>query len=309
MLDHKLFVEQKQSGDNQAEFVVEPLTAGYGHTLGNSIRRVLLSSLKGAAADSVQIDGADHEFATLPKVNEDVVEIILNIKQIRFDLKTDEATLTLEKSGKGVVTAGDFAPNAECAPNDPQQVIANLDTGGSISMRVTVKKGQGYETIEMKTERAKAVGMIYVDSSFSPVVSASYRVEKTRVGQETNLDKVILSVETDGSVTPEDAIKEACQILVDQYIQIGKLPEPVEEVEEPITVNETLVELPEISPKTKIEDAALSSRTTNALLAAGYKTISGLIRLSDLKLESIKGLGSKGLEEVKAALERVGSDE
>lgn len=303
MLDNKLFVESKSTSDNRTEFVIEPLTAGYGHTLGNSLRRVLLSSLEGAAVDNIQIDGVDHEFSTIDKVKEDVLEIILNLKQLRFDLKGNEATLTLEKKGKGEVSAKDFAPNPECEPTNPDVHIATLDSGGELSMRVVVKRGQGYETVEMKKDRPKTVGMIYVDSSFSPIVATAYKVEKTRVGQETNLDRVILTVETDGSVTPEDAVSQSCQILVDQFTQIGKLPEPVEEEEE--EVEEIPADLPDVTPKTKIEDAGLSSRTTNALLAAGYKTLSGLIRLSDIKLESIKGLGSKGLDEVKAILERV----
>lgn len=306
MFDNSIYVEKKSDEGNQAVFHIEPLTAGYGHTLGNSIRRVLLSSLEGAAIDSVQIDGVEHEFSTVDHIKEDVVEVILNLKQLRFDLKSDEATLTLEKKGPGVVTAGDFTPNPECMPTNPEQVIATLDKGGSLSLRATVKRGRGYETVEMKKDRVKAVGMITLDSSFSPIVGAAYKVEKTRVGQETNLDRVVLEIETDGSLTPEAALSEACQLLVTQFSQIGKLPAPVEEEEEPVAVVDT--DLPPVTPKTKIEEAGLSSRTTNALLAAGYKTISGLLRLSDLKLESIKGLGSKGLEEVKAVLTRVATE-
>lgn len=306
MFDHDVFVQSEDESDRKSVFTIEPLTAGYGHTIGNCLRRVLLSSLGGAAVDRVKIDGVEHEFATIPGVQEDVVEIILNIKQLRFDLKTDEATLFLEKSGKGAVTAGDFKQNTDCLTTNPDQVIAHINGSGKLQMEITVVKGRGYVPIEAKDTKSNPVGVIAVDSMFSPIVSTSYSVEHTRVGQETNLDKVIVEIETDGSITPKDALAECSQILVDHFVRIGGLPE---QKVEPIT--EAPVEAAKreptepLHPKMKIEDAGFSSRTTNALLTSGYKTISGLLRLSDIKLESIKGLGAKGLAEVKEALSRV----
>lgn len=307
MFDYDLYVEKTAAEGNTATFAIEPLTSGYGNTLGNTLRRVLLSSLEGAAIDSLQIDGVEHEFSPLAGVKEDVVELILNLKLVRFKLDADQATLTLSKKGPGPVTAADFDQNPECAPTTPDAYLCTLEKGGELSLRITVTKGRGFVSVEDKERDKRAVGVITVDSSFSPVVSASYQVEKTRVGQETNLDKVVLNIVTDGSVDPEAALQQGCQLLVSHFSRIGQLPTPSVEDEEAndTTADEVPADLPDVTPKTKIENAGLSSRTANALIAAGYKTISGLMRLSEIKLEGIKGLGSKGLDEVKALLERV----
>lgn len=309
MFDNKIYVDTVSEDGNKGVFNIEPLTAGFGHTIGNSLRRVLLSSLEGSAVDSVSIDGVEHEFSTLKGVKEDMVEVILNLKQLRFSLQKDEAVLTLEKKGKGVVTAADFNKDAECEPMFPDQPICTItDADGVVSLRATIKKGRGYVTIEAKKERSKEVGVITLDSSFSPILRASYEVENTRVGQETNLDKIVLTIETDGSISPKVALQESCRILVSHFSDIGSLPEPEEIVEVVAEQAEEEVKLP-VNPKTKIEDAGLSSRTTNALLAGGFKTVSGLLRLSEIKLEGIKGLGAKGLDEVKEMLERAGKEE
>ncbi len=306
MFDYDLYVEKTEDNGNRATFAIEPLTSGYGNTLGNSLRRVLLSSLEGSAIDNLQIDGVEHEFSPLNGVKEDAVELILNLKQVRFDLKSDRATVILNKKGPATVTAADFEPNAECEAQNKDVYLCTVEKGGELSLRIDVAKGRGFVAVEDKNRDKNAVGVITIDSSYSPVVSASYLVEKTRVAQDTNLDKVLLTVETDGSVDPQDALQSACQILVNHFSRIGQLPEPVEAEAAP-TVSEVSepAELPTVTPKTKIEQAGLSSRTTNALLTAGYKTVSGLMRLTALKLENIKGLGSKGLDEVKAMLERV----
>lgn len=308
MFDTKIFVTTVSEEQNRGTFAIEPLTAGFGHTIANSLRRVLLSSLEGAAADNVQVDGVEHEFSTLAGVKEDMVEIILNLKLLRFSLLKDEAVMVLEKKGKGAVTAADFAKDAECVPMMPEQPICTItEASGSVSMRLTVKRGRGYQTIEMKNDRSKVVGVITLDSTYSPILSTAYEVEHTRIGQETNLDRILLTIETDGSITPKDALAEGCSILVSHFSEIGSLPEPQEEVEE--EVEEVITEKPVVTPKTKIEDAGLSSRTTNALLTGGYKTVSGLLRLSEIKLEGIKGLGAKGLDEVKEMLARVTEEE
>lgn len=306
MFDHEIFVKMTEESAKEATFEIEPLTAGFGHTIGNSLRRVLLSSLEGAAVDSVKIEGADHEFTTIPGVREDIVEIILNLKQLRFDLKTDEATLLLEKSTKGPVTSKDFKPNADCAPTSLDQPIANINGSGKLVLEVIVKKGRGYVTVEEKDTKTNPVGVISIDSTYSPVVATSYEVVHTRVGQETNLDKIVLHLETDGSVSPKDALAECSQVLVDHFVRIGGLPEQkIEPITTATKTEVTIASTEPLTPKMKIEDAGFSSRTTNALLTAGYKTVSGLLRLSEIKLESIKGLGAKGLAEVKEALSRV----
>jgi len=308
MFDHDLYIKQIKEDGNIGEFAIEPLTAGFGNTIGNSLRRVLLSSLEGAAVDTVKIDGVEHEFGTIEGVKEDVVEIILNLKQLRFDLKSEEATMILNKKAKGPVTASDFEQNSECVPTNKEHHIATISGNTALSMELKIKKGRGYEAVETKDTKSNPIGVISIDSIFSPIIAANYKVEHTRVGQETNLDKVILHIETDGSITPKDALAECCQILTNHFTRIGGLPEQkVEPIEVEIIKEESFEEhnTAPLHPKMKIEEAGFSSRTTNALLTAGYKTISGLVRLSDIKLESIKGLGAKGLAEVKEALTRV----
>jgi DNA-directed RNA polymerase subunit alpha len=302
--------------DSSGQFSIEPLFPGYGSTLGNALRRVLLSSLEGAAVDYVAIDGVQHEFSTVPHVKEDVVQILLNLKRLRFNLNADEAEMVLDLEGPGIATAGNFAPNADCQIINTNQMIATLDKGAHLVIRIGVKRGVGYEPVEKKVERNKAVGIITTDSIFSPVKSVAYHVENTRVGQMTNFDKLILEVETDGSILPSDAIKQASAILSEHYRAIsGSFAREQEEITqaadhpqqtEELIVTEDAVEiLHKFDPKTRIEDAGFSGRTSHALTAAGYKTLAGLKRLSDIKLQGIKGLGAKGVEEVKVILSRV----
>lgn len=297
--------------EHKGSFAVEPLFPGYGSTLGNALRRVLLSSLEGAAVDYVEIDGVQHEFSTIPHVKEDVVQLILNLKQLRFKLESDFAELTLSVKGAKTITGADFGANADCSVVNKDQMIATLDKGADVTMRIGVKHGRGYEPVEKKIEREKTVGKIYIDSIFSPVLSVSYKVENTRVGQMTNFDKLLIDIQTDGSMMPSEALKQSAAILTEQYRSIAgmsaeEVATPAAEGAETLIIEDDGFEiLHNIDAKTKIEDAGLSSRTVHALTAAGYKTLSGLKRLSDIKLESIKGLGAKGVEEVKAVLSRV----
>lgn len=303
--------------DKQGSFVIEPLFPGYGSTLGNALRRVLLSSLEGAAVDYVQIDGVEHEFSSIPNVKEDVIQILLKLKTLRFKLHTDSAELTLDVKGPAVVTSANFAANADCEVINQDVVLASLEKDAHLVMRIGIKSGQGYEPVERKNERTKTVGVITTDSIFSPVLAAAYHVENTRVGQMTNYDRLLLDVQTDGSIVPSEAIKQAATILARQYQAIASLPDQEDEVaeqddeeasaptEELIVTNDSIEILHHLDPKTKIEDAGFSPRTARALTAAGYKTLSGLKRLSDIKIQSIKGLGSKGVEEVRIILSRV----
>lgn len=303
-----------QETDSAGSFAIEPLFPGYGSTLGNALRRVLLSSLEGSAVDFVEIEGVNHEFSTIPGVKEDMIQILLNLKSLRFKLHTENAELNLKVKGPATVTGADFSGNPDCELVNKDQIIASLDKDSELNMRIGVKSGRGYEPVEKKVNRSKAVGVITTDSIYSPILAVAYRVENTRVGQMTNYDRLILEIKTDGSIMPSDALKDASKILTEQYQTISNFgfnqPEEAsaqEEIssEELIVEGDTLMILKKLDPKTKIEDAGLSGRTTHALVAAGYKTLSGLKRLSDIKLQSIKGLGGKGVEEVKAVLSRV----
>lgn len=205
--------------EKEGTIVVEPLFPGYGMTLGNSLRRVLLSSLPGAAVIGVKIKGASHEFMALPQVKEDVLELILNLKQLRFKVYTEEeVTLELKVKGKKTVTAGDITKNASVAIKNPELVLAHItDETGSLEMEITAKEGRGYRMAEGVKKENRPVGYIEIDSIYSPVTLVSISVENTRVGKMTNWDKLVLNVKTDGTIAPLDAFNEAVKILVEQY--------------------------------------------------------------------------------------------
>jgi DNA-directed RNA polymerase subunit alpha len=201
-----------------ASFVIEPLAPGYGVTLANSLRRVLLASLPGAAATSVRIDGATHEFATMTGVTEDAVEVILNLKQLRVKMNTDEpVTMILDKQGPGAVTAADFKKNPDVEILNPDLHIATVDTKGRLSLELTVEKGRGYVTIEMRRGEKLPLGTIMMDSIFTPIKKVHYNVENTRVGRMTNFDKIEMDITTDGSLDPREALQQASQILIDHF--------------------------------------------------------------------------------------------
>lgn len=216
-----------------ASFEIEPLAPGYGVTIANSLRRVLLASLPGAAATSVRIDGVTHEFAALSGVTEDVVEVILNLKSLRVKIHTDEpVTLILDKKGPGPVTAADFKKNPDVEIMNPELHIATLDAKGRLSLEVICEKGRGYVTTEMRRDEKLPLGTIMMDSIFTPIKKVHYDVENTRVGRMTNFDKIILNLTTDGSIDPYDAVKQASQILIDHFSILAGLAvnEPTDEV-------------------------------------------------------------------------------
>lgn len=294
--------------DHSATFTVEPLHNGYGMTLGNSLRRVLLSSISGAAVTSFKIEGVTHEFTTVPGVKEDVVDIMMNLKGIRFRVYgNDVQSLRIVKKGKGVVTAKDIQTNADVEVVNPDHVIATVDDDkATFTMDLTVEIGRGYRTIEEGTAR-KASDMIALDAVFTPVLRVRYKVENTRVGQVTDLDKLLITIDTDGSITPRDAFEEASAILVNQYTALA---------------GKTKVAVPEASPaaatagsaleeggsedsgalNTSVEDMNLSARTYNALVNNDIHTVKDLLSLSDAELRDLKGFGSKALDEVKEKL-------
>lgn len=300
--------EVKNIGENTAEFVIRPLYYGYGNTLGNSFRRVLLSSVKGAAITSFSIEGSTHEFATIPGIREDVVDIMLNLKNIRFKVHTDEpvelslemkgSAQSSEKDGDKRVVAGDIKLPAEVEIANPNQVICHIDDPEfTLKMRFVVESGRGYLTIERSADERKHTDMIAIDAVFTPVLRVRYKVENTRVGQDTNLQQLTLTVETDGTITPKDAFEEAAAILVSQFqalagkttIEAPKAP-GIEKDED------------EEGLSTAIEELDLSARTANALLNNDIKTVRDLVTLSEGDLKDLKGFGSKALDEVKEKL-------
>lgn len=289
-------------------FVIEPLHSGYGMTLGNSLRRVLLSSIAGAAVTSFKIEGATHEFTTVPGVKEDVVDIMLNLKGIRFRVYGDDTQhLRIVKKGKGTVTAKDIQVNADVEVVNADHVIATLDDDkAQFVMDLVVETGRGYRTID-EVSAKKASDHVAVDAVFSPVLRVRYKVENTRVGQMTDLDKLLITVETDGTITPREAFEEASAILVNQYTALaGKtIVESGAQSTGTTGVTQFAHESGADEPaalSTSIEDLNLSARTTNALINNDIHTIKDLFSLSDAELRDLKGFGSKALDEVKEKL-------
>lgn len=289
----------EEHGLTSATFDIEPLHAGYGNTLGNSLRRVLLSSIEGAAVVAFRIEGASHEFTTVAGVQEDVIDIMLNIKNIHLKMHADgPIELRLEKKGAGVVTAADIKTTADVEVINPNQVICHIDDPkGSVLMDMVVDNGRGYQTIEESSAKRIHSDMIAVDAIFSPVLRVRYKVENTRVGRETNLDKLLITVETDGSMSPREAFEEAAAILVNQYTALAG--STVVEFA-PALGQEQTDEKSELN--TPIEELNLSARTANALINNEIRTVHDLVTLSEQDLRELKGFGSKALDEVNEKL-------
>lgn len=283
-----------------ATFVVEPLHKGYGMTLGNSMRRVLLSSISGAAITSFRIEGVTHEFTTVPGVKEDVVDIMLNLKNIRMVNHSGEpVTVRLEKKGAGVVTAADIKATADIDIINTDLVIATIDDPkASFVMDMVIDSGRGYRTIEESTARRQNSDYIALDALFSPVLRVRYKVENTRVGQATDLDKLSLTVDTNGAVSPKEAFEEAAAILINQYTALAGSTR----VEAGPAVGSKGADGDAAELMTPIEDLNLTARTTNALINNDIRTINDLVTLSDTELRELKGFGSKALDEVKEKL-------
>ena len=281
-------------GDNSATVTIEPLASGYGQTLGNSIRRVLLSSIEGAAITAFRIDGVSHEFTTIAGVKEDVVEIMLNLKSIAVKSFSDNPVeVSLVKKG-GLVTAGDIKTTSDVEIVNPDQVIATIDDPKTeLKIDFVIESGRGYQTIEESSMRRIHSDMIAVDAVFSPVRRVRYAVEKTRVGDNVDLDKLTLTVDTDGSITPKDAFEQAAAILVTQYTALaGNTKISGQDLSGDSDQAVDLLGLP-------VEELGLSARTTNALIGANIKTVGELVSLSDEELNDLKGFGAKAREEVK----------
>ncbi len=296
-------VEVEQVGPSHARVVMEPFERGYGHTLGNALRRVLLSSMVGYAPTEVQITGVVHEYSTIDGVREDVVDLLLNLKGVVFKLHNrDEVFLTLRKDGAGPVTAADIDLPHDVELINPDHVIATLTSGGSIEMQIKVERGRGYVpgTVRGLGEATKSIGRIVLDASFSPVRRVSYLVENARVEQRTDLDRLIIDVETSGVITPEEAVRQSARILVEQLsvfaaLEGGAVPSGEPGVRPPTPQVDPILMRP-------VDDLELTVRSANCLKAENIFYIGDLIQRTENELLKTPNLGRKSLNEIKEVL-------
>lgn len=292
-------VDVQQFSDTRAKVVLEPLERGFGHTLGNALRRILLSSMPGAAVVEVEIDGVLHEYSTIEGVQEDVIEILLNLKELAVNLhEGDEATLTISKTGPGPVVAGDIQVPHNVEIVNPEHVIANLTAAGSLNATLKVALGRGYEASNTRDlgEEHRAIGRLQLDATFSPVRRVAYSVDSARVEQRTNLDKLIVELETNGAIDPEEAIRRAANILRDQLSVFVDLQGTEEAQAAP--------QQSEIDPilLRPVDDLELTVRSANCLKAENIYYIGDLIQRTEVELLKTPNLGKKSLTEIKDVL-------
>ena len=311
----KLQLEEKTATKTFGRFFAQPFERGYGHTIGNSLRRILLSSIEGSAITSVSIKGAQHEYDVIKGVREDVLQMILNLKKVRVKLVgSNSETLTLKVNKEGVVTAGDIDRNSSVEILNPEQEIANLTAGASLEMQMEVTRGKGYVYAkDLANSRKFPVGTIVMDALFSPVVKVNYEVENTRVDQSLNYDKLIMEVWTDGSISPQDALIQSAKILqASLAIFTGQASISKEE-----TVSENVQEVEEAEKKASkdksddIKDQPisildLSTRASNSLKNAGIKTVGEITQYSEIDLMEFEKFGKTSLTEIKKKLEEIG---
>jgi DNA-directed RNA polymerase subunit alpha len=294
-------IEVESIGPNAATVTMEPFERGYGHTLGNALRRILLSSMVGYAPTEAQMAGVVHEYSTLDGVREDVVDILLNMKGVVFKLHNrDEVTLTLKKEGEGLVTAADIELPHDVEIINPDHVIAQLSAGGRLEMTLKVEKGRGYVPGNLRAFRedhSKTIGRIVMDASFSPVKRVSYTVESARVEQRTDLDKLVMSIETNGAITPEESVRQAARILMEQLSVFAAL----EGTSEPLLAQRTS---PTVDPilMRPVDDLELTVRSANCLKAENIYYIGDLIQRTENELLKTPNLGRKSLNEIKEVL-------
>lgn len=292
-------IDVQNLSTHHARLTMEPFERGYGHTLGNALRRTLLSSMPGYAATEVSIAGVLHEYSTLDGVQEDVVDILLNLKGVVLKLHNrDEAMLTLKKSGEGVVTAGDIEQQHDVEIINPDHVIAHLAASGKLELQIKVEKGRGYvaATTRKATEEGRTVGNILLDASFSPVRRVSYQVESARVEQRTDLDKLVMDIETNGAIDPEEAVRYAARIMVEQLSVFSDLSGTPALIEEK---RATQVDPVLLRP---VDDLELTVRSANCLKAENIYYIGDLIQRSETELLKTPNLGRKSLNEIKEVL-------
>jgi DNA-directed RNA polymerase subunit alpha len=292
-------IEVQNVSPFHARVTMEPFERGYGHTLGNALRRTLLSSMPGFAATEVKIAGVLHEYSTIDGVQEDVVDILLNLKGVVLKMHgRDEAMLTLKKSGEGLVTAGDIEQQHDVEIVNPDHVIAHLAAGGKLDMQIRVEQGRGYlaATTRKAVDEGRSVGSILLDASFSPVRRVSYSVESARVEQRTDLDKLIMDIETNGAIEPEEAVRYAARILVEQlsiFADLKGMPASIEEKKA------TQIDPVLLRP---VDDLELTVRSANCLKAENIYYIGDLIQRTETELLKTPNLGRKSLNEIKEVL-------
>jgi len=297
------------SKKNSGVFEINELYPGYGITLGNALRRVMLSSLPGAAVVGVKIKGVSHEFSTLPGVLEDVVDIILNLKQLRLRVHAEEPQrLTLKVKGEKEVTAKDIkAPSSVEVVNKDLRIATLTDKKAELDMEIDVDRGLGYVPVEARQKEKLEVGMIAIDAMFGPVKKVNYEVEKMRMGERTDYNKLRFHIETDGTLSPEEVLEHSTKILIDQF---GALAGSIASKKEPkgtkLRSKKGVRDETEEARQTKVEDMKLSTRTLNALEAASIKTAGGLSQKDASDLEELEGLGDKGVKEIEKALKKLG---
>ncbi len=297
--------DQSSASDNYSRFIIEPLERGYGHTLGNCLRRVLLSSIQGGAVVAMRINGVLHEFSTIPGVYEDVTDIVLNVKSIRLRMHADEMkTLRFKTNTKGKISASAFQTDPDVEILNPDQHICELTDDVEFEMELDIGSGRGYVIADQNKRPDAPVGSIFVDSLFSPVVKTSFTVENTRVGQRTDYDRLIMEITTDGSITPEDALSYAAKLVKDHLQLFIHLDEEVMVEEEP-EIDEDIVRVRNIL-KTRVDELELSVRSSNCLRAANIQTIQDLVTKSESDMLKYRNFGRKSLNEIGTILEEMG---
>jgi DNA-directed RNA polymerase subunit alpha len=314
MSEHKVLLPSKPKIVSEEGFVgvyeIDGLYPGYGHTLGNSLRRIILSSLPGAAITKVKIAGVPHEFSTLSGVKEDIITILLNLKRVRIEMLTDEPQVaTIKVSGIKEVTAGDIVCGSQLNILNPEQIIAHLtDKNVDFDVEMTIERGLGYVSKELIQKDRVDIGSIVLDANFTPIRRVNYEVENMRVGDRTDFNRVKIFIETDGTVMPKEALEKSINIMIEQLKAIVGFIEPEVEIEEDVKRDDmgekeaVRKEAYEDFLKTRIESLNLSQRTANALTNANIRTVGGLVRKKEEDILDIEGLGNKGVQEIKKVL-------
>lgn len=314
MLDTNIALPSKprivKEEDFRGTYEIDGLYPGYGHTLGNSLRRIILSSLPGAAITKVKIDGVEHEFSTIDGVKEDVITILLNIKRIRLALHSDEpVTMTLKKKGNGIITAADIEAPSQIEILSTDQPICEITSKSTeIEMELTVEQGLGYVPREVHQKDKVEIGVIALDAVFTPIRRANYEVENMRVGDRTDYNRLRITIETDGTMTPKEALENSIEVMIHQLKAIigFQEQEPMKsevaqpEIEEKAEIDQDVL-------KTRIETLDLSARTLSALEEANIRTIGGLVRKKKDDILALDGIGPKGVDEITQLLEKMGA--
>lgn len=298
-----------EEGNNKGIYEIENLYPGYGHTLGNSLRRIIHSSIPGVAITSLKIEGVQHEFSTVQGLVEDIITVILHLKRINFKMTGDDAqTLTLSVKGEKKVYAKDITCPSQVEIINEDEYICELSTkGASLNIEITVEKGIGYMAKQSRLKNEKTpIGTIALDADFTPIRRVKYEVEDMRVGDRTDYNKLVIFIETDGSISPREAFVTSVEGMIAQLQVLTTIGEKKVKVEVVTKKEEDQNEGDDDVKKTKIDDLNLSSRTVNALMMAGIKTVAGIVRKSESDLHEVEGLGEKAVEEIKESIEKLG---